>query len=108
MAQVRRSMMDMGIRKEKACTWIVIDRRVYAFESGDRSHPLHRYIYNYLEVLIKKMKANGYVLNTSLVVQNVDEQTKEEMLLGHSEKLSIGLCLICMSPGTRITIIKNI
>ncbi|KAF6161558.1 hypothetical protein GIB67_009437 [Kingdonia uniflora] len=53
------------------------------------------------------MKANGYAPNTSLVVQNVDEQTKEEMLLGHSEKLAIGLGLICTSQGTRITI-KNL
>ncbi|KAF6150480.1 hypothetical protein GIB67_030281 [Kingdonia uniflora] len=71
--QVRRLMMDRGIRKEKACTWIEINRRVHAFESGDRSHPLHRYIHNYLDVLIKKMKANDYMPNTSLVVQNVDE-----------------------------------
>ncbi|KAF6152636.1 hypothetical protein GIB67_008073 [Kingdonia uniflora] len=107
-AQVRRSMMDRVIRKEKACTWIEIDKRVHAFESGDRSHPLHRYIHNYLEVLIRKMKVNGYVPNTSLVVQSVDEQTKEEMLIGHSENLAIGLGLICTSPGTRITIVKNL
>ncbi|KAJ8647710.1 hypothetical protein MRB53_000733 [Persea americana] len=107
-ARVRRLMLDRGIRKEKACTWIEINRKVHAFESGDRSHPLYKEIHNYLVVLIERMKCQGYVPNTSLVVQNVDEQTKEGILFQHSEKLAIGLGLLSTMPGSRIVIVKNL
>ncbi|XP_058110544.1 pentatricopeptide repeat-containing protein At1g25360-like [Magnolia sinica] len=107
-AQVRRLMLDRGVRKEKACTWIEINGVVHAFESGDRSHPSYKEIYNYLEDLIKRMKSIGYVAKTGLVVQNVEEHVKEEILLGHSEKLAIGLGLISTPPGTKIVIIKNL
>lgn len=107
-ANVRRLMSSRGIRKEKACTWIEIDRKVHSFESGDRSHPLSKEIYNYLQNLLEKMKINGYVPNTSMVMQNVDEHTKEEIVLGHSEKLAITLGLISTPPGTRVMIVKNL
>lgn len=107
-AKVRRLMSSRGIRKEKASTWIEINKTVHSFESGDRSHPLSKGIYMYLESLVEKMKTNGYVPNTSMVMQNVDENTKEEIVLGHSEKLAIGLGLISTPPGTRIMIVKNL
>ncbi|KAF9593604.1 hypothetical protein IFM89_024255 [Coptis chinensis] len=55
-SKVRRLMVDRGVRKEKASTWIEINKTIHTFESGDRSHPLHKDIYTYLKGLIKKMK----------------------------------------------------
>ncbi|XP_057953320.1 pentatricopeptide repeat-containing protein ELI1, chloroplastic-like [Malania oleifera] len=107
-ATVRRAMLERGIRKEKACTWIEINREVHRFESGARTHPAIEEICQYLEKLVEKMKRNGYKSNTSMVVQNVDEQTKEEILLHHSEKLAIVFGLIRTAPGTRITVVKNL
>ncbi|KAK7851790.1 putative pentatricopeptide repeat-containing protein [Quercus suber] len=107
-ANVRKLMSKRGIRKTKACTRIEIDRKVHSFESGDGSHPLNKEIYNYLKDLVKKMKNIGYVPNTSMVMQNVDDHTKEEMVLSHSEKLAITLGLIITPPGTRIMIVKNL
>ncbi|XP_010257121.1 PREDICTED: pentatricopeptide repeat-containing protein ELI1, chloroplastic-like [Nelumbo nucifera] len=107
-AKVRKLMLNRGIRKDKAHTWTEIKRTIHTFESGDRSHPLHKKICDYLEDLITRMKTKGYVPNTSMVMQNVDEHKKEEILLGHSEKLAIGLGLISTAPGTQITIVKNL
>lgn len=107
-ANVRRLMLNRGIKKERACTWIEINRKVHAFESGDRSHPLYKEIHNYLRGLIERMKSQGYVPNTSLVVQNLDEQMKGGILFEHSEKLAIGLGLISTMPGSRIVIVKNL
>ncbi|XP_042504895.1 pentatricopeptide repeat-containing protein ELI1, chloroplastic-like isoform X2 [Macadamia integrifolia] len=106
--KVRKLMTNRGVRKEKAYTWIEINRRVHAFESGDRSHPLHEEICDYMKNLIEKIKNYGYVPNTTMVMQNLEEHKKEEILLGHSEKLAIGLGLISTPPGTRITIVKNL
>ncbi|XP_050216091.1 pentatricopeptide repeat-containing protein ELI1, chloroplastic-like [Mercurialis annua] len=107
-ANVRRLMLKRGIRKQKAYTMIEIDRKVHSFESGDRSHPLSRKIYSCLHNVVKKMKKIGYVPNTSMVMQNVDDDAKEEIVLGHSEKLAIGLALISTPPGTPITFVKNL
>ncbi|XP_048324439.1 pentatricopeptide repeat-containing protein ELI1, chloroplastic isoform X2 [Ziziphus jujuba] len=98
-AKVRRLMSNRGIRKEKASTWIEINKTIHSFESGDRSHPLSKEVHKYLQNLVEKMKTNGYVPNTSMVMQNVDKNTKEEIVLGHSEKLAIGLGLISTVPA---------
>ncbi|KAJ7964280.1 Pentatricopeptide repeat [Quillaja saponaria] len=108
MANVRRCMLNRGIRKCKAFTWIEVDRKIHSFESGDRSHPLSKEIYAYWQELLQKLKICGYVPNTSMVVQNVDEPTKEQIVLGHSEKLAIVLGLISTTPGSRIMIVKNL
>ncbi|XP_065880501.1 pentatricopeptide repeat-containing protein ELI1, chloroplastic-like [Euphorbia lathyris] len=105
---VRRLMLNRGIKKEKANTWIEIDNKVHTFESGDKSHPRSREIYSYLEELIEKMKKIGYVVNTSMIMQNVDDDKKEEIVLSHSEKLAIGFGLISTSPGTSLMIVKNL
>lgn len=108
-ASVRRLMLERGIRKEKARTVIEINREIHSFESGDGSHPAIEDIKNYLEKLIETMKrACGYVPNTSMVVQDVDEVRKEEILLAHSEKLAIGFGLIRTPPGARIVVVKNL
>ena len=101
-------MQKRGIKKEKAHTWIEIDKKVHIFESGDRSHPLSQKIYSCLHNVVGKIKKIGYVHNTSMVMQNVDDRTKEEIVLSHSEKLAIGLALISTPPGTRIMIVKNL
>ncbi|XP_021910084.1 pentatricopeptide repeat-containing protein ELI1, chloroplastic-like [Carica papaya] len=107
-ANIRRVMLNRGIRKEKAYTWIELDTKIHRFESGDRSHPLSKEIYGYLENLVHKMKKIGYVPNTSMVMQNVEEDVKEEIVLAHSEKLAIALGLICTPPGAPILIVKNL
>uniref|UniRef100_A0A2P2II05 DYW domain-containing protein n=1 Tax=Rhizophora mucronata TaxID=61149 RepID=A0A2P2II05_RHIMU len=108
LANVRRLMLRRGITKEKAHTWVEINKKVHIFESGDKSHPLINEIHFYLQNLVCKMKRMGYVPNTTMVMQNVDECVKEEIVLGHCEKLAICLGLISTPPGTRITIVKNL
>ncbi|GKV53202.1 hypothetical protein SLEP1_g59739, partial [Rubroshorea leprosula] len=49
-----------------------------------------------------------YVPNTSIVMQNVDEHIKKEIVLGHSEKLAITFGIISKPAGTQIMIIKNL
>ncbi|GLU07128.1 hypothetical protein SLE2022_240960 [Rubroshorea leprosula] len=88
-ANVRRLMLSRGIRKQEACTWIEINREIHCFESGDKSHPLSGKIHKCLQNLVEELKNIGYVPNTSIVMQNVDEHIKKEIVLGHREKLAI-------------------
>ncbi|MCH84368.1 pentatricopeptide repeat-containing protein chloroplastic-like [Trifolium medium] len=54
------------------------------------------------------MKKEGYVPDTSCVLHNVDEEEKETMLCGHSERLAIAFGLLNTSPGTTIRVAKNL
>ncbi|WOL03747.1 hypothetical protein Cni_G12467 [Canna indica] len=82
--------------------------RVHVFLVGDRKHPQHKEIYNYLEKLRVRMQEAGYVPDTGSVLHDVDEEEKETALRVHSEKLAVSFALINTAPGTTINIIKNL
>lgn len=105
---VRRLMLNKGIRKEKASTWIEVNGEYHSFESGDRSHAASKEIYGYLCNIVRRASQLGYVPHTSSVMQNVDEQLELEILLGHSEKLAIAFGVISTPPWNRIVIFKNL
>eukprot|EP01018_Ginkgo_biloba_P034522 Gb_08671 [translate_table: standard] len=106
--KVRKLMKDRGIKKKPGCSWIEINQQVHAFTVGDRSHPQMQEIYAKLERLSRQMKAAGYVPDTRFVLNNVEEEQKEQILCHHSEKLAIAFGLLNTHPGTTIRIIKNL
>jgi hypothetical protein len=55
-----------------------------------------------------KMKQAGYVPDLSCVLYDVDEEQKEKMLLGHSEKLALTFGLIATGEGIPIRVFKNL
>ncbi|PNX96353.1 pentatricopeptide repeat-containing protein chloroplastic-like [Trifolium pratense] len=105
---VRKKMKEMGIRKEPGCSWIEHGDEVHKFIAGDVSHPQSKELHEYLETLSQRMKKEGYVPDTSCVLHNVDEEEKETMLCGHSERLAIAFGLLNTSPGTTIRVAKNL
>lgn len=50
-----------------------------------------------------KMKAEGYVHDTRLVLQNIEEE-KELAICSHCEKLAIAYGLLCLPTGTTIRV----
>eukprot|EP01018_Ginkgo_biloba_P023526 Gb_26260 [translate_table: standard] len=107
-AKVRTMMKDRGLKKMPGCSWIDVKNRVHTFVVGDTSHPQSEEIYKMLETLKGKMEAAGYVPDTNFVLHDVEEEEKEYILCGHSEKLAIAFGLINTSPGTPIRITKNL
>ena len=105
---VRKKMKEMGVRKEPGCSWIEHGDEVHKFLAGDVSHPQSKELHEYLETLSLRMKKEGYVPDTSCVLHNVDEEEKETMLCGHSERLAIAFGLLNTSPGTTIRVAKNL
>jgi hypothetical protein len=55
-----------------------------------------------------KFKESGYVPDQSCVLYDVDEEQKEKILLGHSEKLALAFGLISTSEGVPLRVIKNL
>lgn len=107
-AKLRKIMKDRGLKKSPGCSWVEFDNRVHTFRMGDKSHCQSELIYATLEDLAGQMKKAGYVPNTNFVLHDLEEEEKESILCGHSEKLAIAFGLINTPPGTIIRITKNL
>lgn len=106
--EVRGKMKRMRVKKEPGCSWIECSDEVHRFVAGDTRHPQSEQLYEYLNDLFARMKKEGYVPDTSCVLHNLDEEEKENLLCGHSERLAIAFGLLNTSPGTTIRVSKNL
>ncbi|PHT64755.1 hypothetical protein T459_29180 [Capsicum annuum] len=79
---------------------------VYA--KADKSHKHADDIYGKLAEVVCKLKQVGYAPNTSVVLIDVDEDEKKDMVLLHSEKLALCYGLLRSNNGSPIRIIKNL
>eukprot|EP01018_Ginkgo_biloba_P026033 Gb_07043 [translate_table: standard] len=107
-AKMRTIMKDRGLKKIPGCSWIEVRNRIHIFLAGNRSHPQSDKIYDLLESLAVQMEKAGYVPDTNFVLHDVEEEEKEYILCGHSEKLAIAFGVINTCPGTPIRITKNL
>ncbi|KAK9081965.1 hypothetical protein Syun_030947 [Stephania yunnanensis] len=107
-AKVRCLMKERGVSKPPGCSWIAVKRIIHSFIVGDASHPLIEEISAKVESLYSEIKEIGYVPETNFVLQDVEDDEKENSLCGHSEKLAIAFGLISTPSGTPLRIIKNL
>ncbi|GAB2234285.1 hypothetical protein Drorol1_Dr00003532 [Drosera rotundifolia] len=106
---MKTRMRDAGLKKNPGMTWIDIDREIHTFKAGYFSHPNGEDIRDTLVDLILKVRQLGYVPDTSLVLQEMDEDLKEKTLYYHSEKIAIAFALWKTSCRiTPIRIYKNL
>ena len=105
---VRTMMQERGIRKEPGRSWIEVDNKVHVFVVGDTSHSEAKEIYAELRRLSKRIKAEGYIPDTRLVLRNIDEEEKELALCSHSEKLAIAYGLMRTPLAEPIRVFKNL
>ncbi|XXG86348.1 hypothetical protein AAC387_Pa11g1260 [Persea americana] len=105
---LRALVKDQGLKKSPGCSWIEINGKAHVFLGGDKSHSQAREIYILLEDLPKKMKAAGYIPDTSFVLHDVTEEEKESSLTTHSEKLAIAFGLLNTCHGTVLRVTKNL
>ena len=105
---IRHMMQERGIRKEPGVSWIEISNKVHRFVVGDRSHPEAKEVYDVLNNLSDKLKAEGYIPDTRLVLCNIDEEQKVHALCAHSERLAIAYGLMHTPRGMPIRVYKNL
>ncbi|CAN6456660.1 unnamed protein product [Victoria cruziana] len=106
--RIRASMKEMGIEKEPGCSWIEVRDKVHVFVSDDKFHPHKDEIYDKLDMLMSQMKMAGYIPDLSFVLHDVDDESKEQCLLHHSEKLAIAFGLISTPYPVPVRIFKNL
>ncbi|KAF9592962.1 hypothetical protein IFM89_019266 [Coptis chinensis] len=100
--KMRVVMRDRGVKKVPGYSWIEVQNKVHTFWVGDSVHPEKDKIYALLEDLVRRLKKEGYVSKTKMVLHDVEEEVKEHMLKYHSEKKkSDGIWIIeCTSMET--------
>ncbi|KAJ0566252.1 putative tryptophan--tRNA ligase [Helianthus annuus] len=105
--EIRSKMEERGIRKTPGYSSVELENEVHTFYSGSSWHSDSNKIYNFLEILIDKIKDAGYVPATDLM-QDVEDDLQEQMVSTHSEKLAIAFGLLNTRRGTTIHIRKNL
>ncbi|GJM97980.1 hypothetical protein PR202_ga14950 [Eleusine coracana subsp. coracana] len=99
--RVRKLMLKKTVIKEPGRSWIILDKVIHTFHSSERIHPRREDI----DAKIKEnvaIKATGFIPDLSCVLHDVDDEQKERMLLGHSEKLAITFGLMSTPSGFTI------
>ncbi|XP_031257723.1 pentatricopeptide repeat-containing protein At4g32450, mitochondrial-like isoform X2 [Pistacia vera] len=85
-----------------------IRSRVHEYRAGDKSHPETDRIYTLIRGLKSQMKEVGYIPETKFVLHDIDQESKEEALLAHSERLALSHGLLNSPARATIRIIKNL
>ncbi|KAH0745315.1 hypothetical protein KY285_006972 [Solanum tuberosum] len=107
--QVRKLLEAKGLRKVSGCSMIEVKRKIYSLQSVDEINIQIEQMHALLLKLSMEMKQNGmYVPDTRIVLYDLEEEEKERILLGHSEKLAVAFGLINSSKGDPIRISKNL
>lgn len=106
--KVRSLARDRGLRKTPGWSSVVVGSIVEVFYTGNQTHPKSTEIYKELRNLNAKMKSLGYVPDYSFVLQDVEEDEKEQILTSHSERLAIAFGIISTPPKSPIRIYKNL
>lgn len=106
--RTRSLMKNRRLAKTPGFSLVELKGKVHAFLVGDKEHPQHEKIYEYLEELNVKLQEVGYVTDMTSVIHDVDQEEKEMTLRIHSEKLAVAFAIMNSVPGSTIRIIKNL
>ncbi|WOK93795.1 pentatricopeptide repeat-containing protein [Canna indica] len=107
-SRVKQLLEARGLQKVPGCSWIEVKNRIYSFVSVDEMNPHLEQLHAFLVQLVTEMKNTGYIPNTRIVLYDLEQQEKERILLGHSEKLAVAFGLINSGRGEVIRITKNL
>lgn len=107
--KVRNTMIKRRLKKQIGYSLIELGGTSHLFRMGEKSHQKTREIYQYLEELVHRISAAGYMPETESVLHELEEEEREGALRYHSEKLAVAYGLM-MSAGstTPLRVIKNL
>lgn len=108
-SNVRKLMRERGLRKTPSTSWLEAkDGRIHEFFAGDNLHLRSREIKETLEEIMRRLREEGYEPVLNSVVYDVNDDEKERILKGHSEKLALAFGVLTTEAGGTIRIMKNL
>lgn len=109
--KLRTCMKHDNVFKKPGCSWVEIKDSIYLFYASGLSSscPRSDEVLNYLTELETQLKHKGYFQGTSgPLLVDIEEETKQEMLGLHSERLALAFALLKMPKRGTIRIMKNL
>nr|AKH05224.1 chlororespiratory reduction 2 [Pelargonium myrrhifolium] len=106
--RVKNFLKARGLQKVPGRSWIEIERKLHSFMSVDEFNPHYEQLHALVIKLSTEMKEKGYVPQTDVVLYRLDNEEKERIVLGHSEKLAVAFGLINSNHGEPIRVTKNL
>ncbi|CAN8315082.1 unnamed protein product [Cochlearia groenlandica] len=82
--------------------------KVCEYRAGDANLPENDELLEILRNLKTHMVEMGYVPLTKVVLHDIDEESKETALLGHSERIAFARAALNSAPRSTFTVIKNL
>ncbi|CAF1225710.1 unnamed protein product [Didymodactylos carnosus] len=108
-SDIRMKMNQSGMKKMAGLSWTVVDGKIVKFRAHGRSHPRSEEIYAELERLTNGLIEHGYKCDTCWITRPMmNDETRESVLSGHSERLAIAFNLIQQPVPSCIQILKNL
>ncbi|XP_070031175.1 pentatricopeptide repeat-containing protein At4g33990-like isoform X1 [Nicotiana tomentosiformis] len=106
--EVRSLARDRGLKKTPGWSSVELDNKIEVFYTGNQSHPQCHEIYEELSILTVKMKTLGYTPDYTFVLQDVEDDEKEQILTSHSERLAIAYGILNTPHRSPLRIYKNL
>ncbi|KAG0470482.1 hypothetical protein HPP92_017182 [Vanilla planifolia] len=78
------------------------------YRAGERSHPEDDLVYEQIRGLLPQMKDLGYFPEIKCVLHDIDQESREEALLYHSERLALAYALMTTPARQTVRIMKNL
>ncbi|KAM7506945.1 hypothetical protein LguiA_017398 [Lonicera macranthoides] len=107
-SETRKLMRDRGIKKVPGCSWVQVRNKVHTFVVGDKSNDHNNEIRRFLVCVGEKMRLAGYLPNTDFVLQDLDQEEKEDTLCNHSEKLAVAFGILNLNGESSVRVFKNL
>ncbi|KAJ9539759.1 hypothetical protein OSB04_026265 [Centaurea solstitialis] len=107
-AEIRKSMRFRKVKKDQGFSWVQIRDRVHVFGAEDVVHPEREEIYRTMAEIWKEIKKLGFIPKTEVVLHDLDDEVKEQILMHHSEKLAIAYALMKAPKNGTLRIMKNL
>ena len=97
-------------KKKKTASQNLLDvrSRVHEYRAGDTSFPDRDRVYALLRGMKAQMKDAGYIPVTRFVLHDIDEESKEDALLAHSERLATAHGLLTTAARSPLRVVKNL
>jgi pentatricopeptide repeat protein len=105
---LKELLKEHALEKVPGCSWIEVKKKLYSFGSVDNKNIQVEELQALIGEFVTQMKNEGYVPDTRSVLYDIEEEEKERILLGHSEKLAVAFGLINSGRGEPIRITKNL
>ncbi|KMT11398.1 hypothetical protein BVRB_5g107270 [Beta vulgaris subsp. vulgaris] len=107
-AMARSMVADRRLDQAAGLSLVEVKRKMYKFVSQDKARCNWEDIYEMLHQMEWQLKFEGYVPDTSEVVQNVHAEEKQQRLRYHSQKLALAFALLHTPEDTTIRIVRNV